>query len=59
MCSLIYNASPKYITMVTSKSPKVISAKAQRERKVDSDKNHKHPGLMGSSNCLKLEQGTF
>lgn len=59
MCSLIYKASPKYIVMITSKSPKAMSTKAQTERKVDLAKKHKHPRLMRSLNSLKLEQRTF
>ena len=55
MHSLIYKASPKYVMMISSKSPEAISVKAQRERKADSDKDHKHPRLMGYLNPLKLE----
>ena len=37
--SLIYNASPKYVMMISSKSPEAISVKAQREE----SKDHKMP----------------
>lgn len=31
MHSLIYNASPQYVMMISSKSPEAISVRAQRE----------------------------
>lgn len=39
--SLIYNASPKYVMMISSKSPKAIFVKAQREE--SRLKDHKVP----------------
>lgn len=46
MHSLIYKASPKYVMMISSKSPEAISIEAQRERKADSDKDHKAAGIL-------------
>lgn len=51
--SLIYNASPKYATMISSKSPEAIFVKAQREE--SRLKDHSVPKADGSLNPLKLE----
>lgn len=54
MHSLIYSAGPKCVMMISSKSPEAISV-GERERKADSDKDHKHPRLTGPLNPPKLE----